>query len=540
MGNAGAESLVCLVNLPRGREHPYAPLGLLCLKGALNGTPFPSLVLDFELLYRTGKLPAADPDLPGTIAGIAADTGARFFGVTTDCSSYPVTIRFCQLLKQRHPRAVVILGGPQATFIGPETIAAFPDAVDFVVRGEGEQALPELVAAVAAGGDPGEVRGIVYRSGGRIVSTPARPPVENLDALPRADFAGYPVAELLSLFSPRGQQPFLPVEAGRGCPKACTFCAATRLWGRHRTKTPGAVVAEMAALHRQYGVNAFEVIQDNIASEPGFLQAFCDQLVRAGAPFRWSCSISTDYLDDERAQLMRSAGCSGVFVGIESGSPDMQRLIGKRLDLEHAEAAVRSCLGLGMTVGTGFILGFPEESTRDLDLTLALATRLRRAGAEVRLSQLSIFPGTPIHRRHLGEIVLEERYSCTSVPLLSFAGQRELVARHPELFSSFYTLPNRLWPQIDLGWMILFFDIVWMYFPQPLGNLLEAAGPLGDGPLDVFRSWDRWRASAHPGAPFTPDFVFYSFNGFLDHFALGLERRRGGDAAALDRDAAPA
>ena len=540
MGIAGAANLVCLVNLPRGREHPYAPLGLLCLAGALKGTAFPSLVLDFELLYRTGKLSSSDPNLPETVARMAADTGARFFGVTTDCSSYPVTIRFCQLLKERNPRAVVILGGPHASFIGPETIAAFPEAVDFVVRGEGEETLPELLAALAAGSDPGAVRGIAYRADGRVVATPPRPPVRDLDALPRPDFTGYPVAELLALFAPLGQHPFLPVESGRGCPKACSFCAATRLWGRHRARAPRTVFDEMAALNREHGVSAFEVIQDNIASDPGFLPAFCDLLTDAGSPFRWSCSISTDFLDDAIAERMRRAGCTGVFVGIESGSPEMQRLIGKQLDLGHAERAVRACLERGMTVGTGFILGFPEETTRDLDLTLSLATRLRKAGAEIRLSQLSIFPGTPIYRRHLGEVVLEERYSCTSVPLLSFAGQRELVARHPELFSSYFTLPNRHWPQVDLGWMILFFDIAWMYFPQPLGNVLEAAGPLGDGPLDVFLAWDRWRASTRPDAPFTPDFVFYSFNDFLDHFAAELGRRRAERPGDLDSPAAPA
>jgi hypothetical protein len=179
-----------------------------------------------------------------------------------------------------------------------------------------------------------------------------------------------------------------------------------------------------------------------------------------------------------------------------------------------------------MTVGTGFIVGFPGETLEDLDLTILMATRLRQAGVEIRLSQLSLFPGTPLCRRHLGEAVLEERYSGTSLPLVDFDGQRELIAGHPELFSSFYTLPVREWEGTDIGWLVLFFETVWLYFPQPLANVLTAAAGVGDGPVGVFRSWDRWRAAHRPEGAFTPDFVFYSFNDFLEHYDGELARRR--------------
>jgi radical SAM superfamily enzyme YgiQ (UPF0313 family) len=532
----GVPAPVCLVNIPRGREaYPSVPLGLLCLKAALERASLPTLILDFELLYRRGDLPRNGDDLLPVMVRRAAGTAARIFGVTTDCSSYPAILRFCRLLKEARPQAVIVLGGAHASFVPRETLAAFPE-VDAVVVGEAEQSFPELVAALQAGEAPGGIAGVVYRDGNLIVATPPRPPVMDLESLPRPDFTAYPVGELKELFVSPGPCPFLPVEAGRGCPKACSFCSTSRLWGRHRTKPPKAVVEEMAALQRSYGIDTFELIHDNIASDGGFLPAFCDILTGTGAPFSWSCSISTDLLDGPLAERMARAGCMGIFMGIESASPRTQQSIGKRLDLVRAESMVRECLGRGMSVAAGFVIGFPGETVEELDLTLSMAARLRRAGAEIRLSQLSLLPGTPLCRRHLGEAALGDRYSITSGPLLSFDGQREMIARHPEIFSSFYTLPNRLWTGIDLGWMILFFHSVLLYFPQPLANVLEAAATVGDGPVALFRCWDLWRRQRHPDAACTTEFVFYSFNDYLDHYDSGLSRRREAGVGSADPD----
>jgi hypothetical protein len=521
-------SPVCLIKIPRGKESPpYVPLGLLCLKGALKRASFASTVLDFDHLSRRGYLTGSGDDLLHDMARMAADTAARIYGVTTECSSYPAILRFCGLLKAACPSAAIVLGGPHAGLVPRETLAAFPE-VDAVVVGEGEESFPELVAALLAGDDLGGIAGIVSRDGGRIVATPPRPPVMDLDRLPRPDFSDYTAGDLEEFFTSQGRRTYIQVEAGRGCSKACSFCASSRHWVRHRAKSPRAVVREMTALQRSHGIGAFELTDDNIGSDPDFLPGLCDILTGMEAPLAWSCAISTDLLDSRMVERMARAGCTGVFMGIETASPKTQRSIGKVLDLSHAESMVHECLTRGMTVGAAFIVGFPGETVADLDLTLSMAARFRCAGDELLLlSQLSLLPGTPLYRKHLGDLVLGEHYSCTCVPPFAFSGQREMIARHPELFSSFYTLPAHELPGIDLGWMILFFHSVLLYFPQPLANVLEAAAATGVGPVGVFRSWDRWREERHPAAAFTTDFVFYSFNEFLDHYDGELSRARG-------------
>ncbi|HTV81878.1 MAG TPA: radical SAM protein [Acidobacteriaceae bacterium] len=83
-----------------------------------------------------------------------------------------------------------------------------------------------------------------------------------------------------------------------------------------------------------------------------------------------SCSARTDCVDDELIRLMYRAGCRGIFFGVEMGSPRMQRLIHKNLDLEDAAARIRRTTSVGMGSTVSLITGFPEETEQDVKQTV--------------------------------------------------------------------------------------------------------------------------------------------------------------------------
>src|SRR5205823_7536377 len=152
-----------------------------------------------------------------------------FFGFSTVCSSYPLTLRIAAEIKRAHRKSMVVLGGPQASVVDVSTMRAFP-WIDLVVRGEAEQTLPDLVDALAGHGSLAAVPGITFRQDKEIVRSPDAPLVLDLDALPFPAFHLFPDVRFCHHF---------PLELGRGCPFACTFCSTNDFFRRRfRLKSP--------------------------------------------------------------------------------------------------------------------------------------------------------------------------------------------------------------------------------------------------------------------------------------------------------------
>jgi radical SAM superfamily enzyme YgiQ (UPF0313 family) len=515
---------ICLINLPRGIDNLYVPLGLLSVASCLKKASLPVRLLDFDLLSNLGELRCDDTFFDKAVDK-AVRTKSKLFGITADCSNYPVVIRFTQLLKQAIPDGLIILGGPHASFVAAQTLEAFPE-IDIVVIGEAEVTAIELVLALKKGADLQTVNGIAYRSAGGVVLTPPRPLMENLDDLPYTAFDLFPMALYLKLTRETESNPMLPIEAGRGCPKKCYYCATSRMWRRdNRLKSPERIYREMAANAKRFGVTTFGLLHDNLAANRKFLAELCRFLIDKGSPYTWSASASTDRLSRDTIQQMKKAGCRFLFLGIESASPRIQKIMGKRLQLKHADDIVKACLDVGLDVTAAFILGFPEETEDDLELTLNKILAYRQLGVEGRFMQLSPLPGTPLYRSYFNQIRLHEASSMVSPEVIEFPGQRDLIGQYPEIFSSFYTIPNSHYPDVDLSNAISFFDIAMSYYSQAFVNILDATEAVDDGPVDVYRHWQRWKHEYCPDGQINPEFVFYSFNDFLDVYSQDFYRR---------------
>ena len=201
-----------------------APVGILSLAAVLEAKGLRPEVVDLNRLYYDWL-----QDSNGNRADFCSFAGAHFarrdfdfFGFSTVCSSYPLTLRIAAEVKRVHRRSVVVLGGPQASVVDVATMRAFP-FIDLVVRGEAEHSLPELVDALAGRGSLPAVPGITFRQNGEIVRSPEAPLVADLDALPFPAFHLFPDVRFCRHF---------PLELGRGCPFACTFCSTNDFFRR--------------------------------------------------------------------------------------------------------------------------------------------------------------------------------------------------------------------------------------------------------------------------------------------------------------------
>jgi radical SAM superfamily enzyme YgiQ (UPF0313 family) len=408
-----------------------------------------------------------------------------FFGFSTVCSSYPLTLRIAAEVKRAHPNSVIVLGGPQASVVDVSTMRAFP-WIDLVVRGEAEHTLPELVDALAGDRSLAALPGITFRrnEAGEIVRNPNAPLVADLDALPFPAFHLFPDVRFCRHF---------PLELGRGCPFACTFCSTNDFFRRNfRLKSPAHMIAEMRRVRQTYGVNSFELVHDMFTVDRKRVVAFCEALLESKEEFIWGCSARTDCVDEELIALMASAGCRGIFFGIETGSARMQKIIDKGLELNDSADRVRSCDKFKINTAVSLMAGFPDETMNDLRETAAFfVDSLRYDHADPQLSILAPLAGTPISTQHKDALVLND-----DVADMSYRGWRQeiedhaMIAGHPEIFSSFYSAPL---PHLDREFLKELRDFLlngMRAFRRLLLGLHQDSGNV----VDVFQQWQEWRA----------------------------------------------
>jgi radical SAM superfamily enzyme YgiQ (UPF0313 family) len=484
------------------------PLGVLTLASELGRRGLSPEVLDLDALYGDWRAASRRrADFAGHAAEELAGRHAEVYGFGSLCGSYPLTLRIAVALRDLRPGCRIVLGGPQATATASETLAAFP-AVDVVARGEGETVLPALLEALASAGDLSSVQGISYRTDAGVAHTPDAAPVEDLDLLPVPAYHLYP--KLRSLRS-------LPVEAGRGCPFACTFCSTSRFFGRRfRLKSAGRIVQEMLALRRAYGARSFDLVHDNLTVDRPRVVAFCEAVSSCGVRLTWSCSSRTDTLDDDLIDLMGKAGCRGIFFGVESASGAIQRRIRKRLDLQEARDRLRHVSRRRIPAAVAFITGFPEETVEDLrDTAGFFVDALRFDYLEPQLGLLSPLAGTPIHARHRHELFRDEVISD-----LAFQGERldradaELIDRYPALFSSYWSVPTPGLDRRDLFELRAFlhnarFDLRW---------LLVAAAQVAGGGWEAYRGFRAWHPRAGGGESPRALTAYYRSRTFREDF----------------------
>jgi radical SAM superfamily enzyme YgiQ (UPF0313 family) len=381
---------------------------------------------------------AALPDLAGCQSLAEEFKGFDLVGVSTDSSSYPFAILFAQTLRRLDPNARIVFGGPQATVTAPQTVEAF-EAVDLVVKGEAEKSWPLLLDGVGRR-DPGwrAVPGGVWREADRTRSVPEHPVLADVDEVPLPDYAALPWVRGLKA---------IPLEVGRGCPYGCTFCSTNTFFKRRfRMKSTPRIVADVQSLIEMFGVNHIDFVHDMFTVRRDFVVEISQAMKEL--PVSWNCSARTDRLDPELMQLMKSAGCTGVYAGLETGSQRLQPIIKKNLDVAEAMATVRRCQIEGLSVTTSLIMGYPNETRADLFETLLcifeLARPHPREGALGRVQpQLHLFSplaGTPI-LDEANSYVFDGMVS-NMVELGGGGGLPQavcdLIAQYPEIFSAFY------------------------------------------------------------------------------------------------------
>lgn len=360
------------------------PLGLAYLAAVLEQHGCEVRVVD----AHAEKLSVPD------VARIIAQQAPGMVGVSVTTPVLPSALGLAQQVRELDPPPILVAGGAHATVL-PEDLLA-PGAFDFVVRGEAEETLPDLIEAVLAGSDLGAIAGLSWRRQGDLVHNPDRPRSSRLDQFPYPDWSLFPLKCYSSLA--RRNDYCLPIITSRGCPFACTFCYKGISGQRPRMRSPEDVVEEWQFLVERYGVREIAVIDDAFTIDTDRVTQICERLVARGLdtiPWSTTNGIRVDQISPAMLQVMRRAGCYRVYFGIESGVQNVIDTLNKQITLDQARDAVRLARAAGLEVGGYFMVGNIGEREADMDATIDFALDL-----DLDYAQFSIatpYPGTPMY-----------------------------------------------------------------------------------------------------------------------------------------------
>lgn len=298
------------------------------------------------------------------LAGLIETGKPDIVGVQFNTPNLNLALESCRIAKRTG--RLVIAGGPHATIDAEGILAS--GVVDYVITGEAETSLPELLRALQENQVPTQ----------RVI---AGKKIDDLDSLPFPAWDLFPIDRILNR---RGSYPFLnnglPIMASRGCPANCSFCQplVRNMFGKTvRYRSPENIIAELQALIKRYNVTCFSFQDDTLTANKAWILNLCQKMTQAGINLQWSAQSRVDTFDEEIAIAMKKAGCVCLFFGFESGSQRMLNLYRKGITPEKSRRAARICRKTGLIIFADFIFGGPTETLEEMQQTVDLIRDIR-------------------------------------------------------------------------------------------------------------------------------------------------------------------
>jgi len=364
------------------------------------------------------RMKKSNPD----IIGITCDTNSRF-------RVYESAKRLKKIFDDDVP---IVVGGPHATFTDVD-ILKYIDAIDFVVRGEGEYTMLELINALEKNNPMKEIRGISYRKNGQIVRNEPGPPVLNLDELP------YPARHLLPLEKYKSKlEGSYDIECtsaifSRGCPNLCVFCSESHFWGkRYRFNSPSRVIDEINMIINEYGFKAIDFWDSTFNAIPKWTMKVCNKIIEEKLDFKWYARVRVNLVNRELLKTMKKAGCVALGVGIESGSPNILKKINKNITIQQIMKFAELCKDMDFFVKFFFMLNLPGETFDDIKMTFNMIKKLEGMSDKFicPTAYTQIYPGTELEMLARKEGKLPKDFSW-SLPY--FNSRNLIVNENPEI-----------------------------------------------------------------------------------------------------------
>ena len=293
--------------------------------------------------------------------------------------------------------------------------------VDFVVRGEGEETLRELLINLEGGHDTSGTYGLAYRKDGQTIVTPARPVMKDLDALPLPAWDLIDIDSYRKIWIQHHGYFSLNLATTRGCPYKCNWCAKPIYGNRYNSRSPEHVVREIEWLLTHYKPDHFWMSDDIFGLKPGWVSEFNALVQSKNLTFRYKIQSRVDLLqDDDVVGALRDSGAETVWVGAESGSQKILDAMDKGTTVEEIRYATRLLQRNQIKVAFFLQFGYLGETKDDIDATLRMVLELMPD--EVGISVSYPLPGTKFYEKVKTQLKEKQNWSDSDDLAMMFHG----------------------------------------------------------------------------------------------------------------------
>ncbi len=412
----------------------YPPLGLAYVASVAEKEGHTVRVIESEALdysyediYREAA--AFKPDIVGMPTFL--NTIQRVFTIARE-------------VKGRFPAVKTVLGGVQVTLNPDEAMAV--DAVDFVVRGEGENAFRDLLSALDGRLAMADVRGLIWRDRGKAVFNPQQELIEDLDELSLPARHLFPMERYHSSSQLRGTRT-LHMMTSRGCPFRCAYCTSHLTFGKtFRYHRPERIIREMRILKDQYGADGVQFYDETFTLNKKRVMDLCGALADSDIRLPWACFTRVNLVDEELLRAMRRAGCYQIFYGVEAATQRLLDVIKKDITIEQIKNAFRWTKDAGIEALASFMIGLPTETLEESYKTIDFAIEIDADYSQWQ--KTTPFPGTELYdicEKH-GTILTKDWTKFTAwneiVYVTDGRTKEDIVKVEQEAFRRFYLRPS--------------------------------------------------------------------------------------------------
>ncbi|MGH7812497.1 MAG: B12-binding domain-containing radical SAM protein [Candidatus Binataceae bacterium] len=390
------------------------PIGIAYLAGSLRAAGHQVSVIDAlgEAPFRrepcfNGRWVATGLSIGEIVARIPLDT--EMIGVSCMFSQdWPYTRKVIETIRRSFPRALIVAGGEHITALPLFILDTCPE-IDVCVLGEGEETIVEVANCVASGADLSaglnQLKGTAVRRGGKAVVNPERARLKDVEAIPRPAWDLIPIGTYLdhSLGCGVSRGRPMPILATRGCPYQCSFCSSPSMWTtRWGAREPAKVLDEIQEYIERYKATDLEFYDLTALMKKEWILTFARLIEERGLKFTWQLPQGTrsEALDAEVCQALYRTGCRNLTYAPESGSPEALKRIKKRVSLDKMLASMRAARREGIFPKANIIIGFPDETRREVWQTVAFLARMGWAGVyDVWVYIFSPYPGSELFKQ---------------------------------------------------------------------------------------------------------------------------------------------
>lgn len=383
---------------------PYPTLGLLYISAFLKEHQKDVELIDstFEQIIPWQKqIISSQPDL------------IAFY---TNLMTKVEVLRQLRYLKKQLPNTVFVVGGPDVTYNVDRYLAA---GFDFIVIGEGEQTMLDLVNALEQNTPFQEVAGIAFTENEATIQTEARVKIKDLETLPFPDRSAIPFETYLETWGRHHGKRTANISTQRGCPYTCKWCSTAVYGQSYRRNDPVRVVEEIIHLQKDFGVEALWFVDDVFTVSHKWVEQLHAEFAKRQLQIPFEIISRAERLNETVLQQLKDMGCFRIWIGAESGSQKIIDRMDRRVTLETVQEMMQLTQKMGMEAGTFIMVGYPGETQEDIVATMK---HIQKCNPDyLTITQAYPIKGTALYKEIETEITVQPDWNISTDRDIRFA-----------------------------------------------------------------------------------------------------------------------